>query len=68
MHQSTQKQKVQGNSRLLIKDKAAVNAAITTSWSNGQTEGQITKLKLVKRQMYGRAKLDLLQARLIGVI
>ena len=50
----------------VIKDKAAVNAAITTSWSNGQTEGQITKLKLVKRQMYGRAKLDLLQARLIG--
>lgn len=31
----------------------------------GQTEGQITKLKLVKRQMYGRAKIDLLQARLI---
>lgn len=51
----------------VIKDKAAVNAAMT-SWSNGQTEGQITKLKLVKRQMYGRAKLDLLQARLIGVI
>jgi transposase len=50
----------------ITKDKAAINAAITTSWSNGQTEGQITKLKLVKRQMYGRAKLDLLQARLIG--
>jgi len=50
----------------VIKDKAAVSAAITTSWSNGQTEGHITKLKLVKRQMYGRAKLDLLQARLIG--
>jgi transposase len=50
----------------VIKDKAAINAAITTFWSNGQTEGQITKLKLVKRQMYGRAKLDLLQARLIG--
>ena len=30
------------------------------------TEGQITKLKLVKRQMYGRGKLDLLQARVIG--
>ena len=29
------------------------------TWSNGQTEGQITKLKLVKRQMYGRGKLDL---------
>ena len=50
----------------IIKDKAAVRAAITEPWSNGQTEGQITKLKLVKRQMYGRAKLDLLQARLIG--
>ena len=48
------------------KDKASVRAAIIEPWSNGQTEGQITKLKLVKRQMYGRAKLDLLQARLIG--
>ena len=50
----------------VTKDKAAVTAAISSSWSNGQTEGQITKLKLVKRQMYGRANLDLLQARLIG--
>jgi len=50
----------------ITNDKAAVSAAITTGWSNGQTEGQITKLKLVKRQMYGRGKLDLLQARLIG--
>ena len=48
------------------KDEAAVRAAITSHWSNGQTEGQITKLKLVKRQMYGRGKIDLLQARLIG--
>ena len=47
------------------RDNAAVRAAIAEPWSNGQTEGQITKLKLVKRQMYGRAKLDLLQARLI---
>jgi transposase len=31
---------------------------MTLPWSNGQTEGQITKLKLVKRQMYGRGKLD----------
>ncbi|MBZ0260126.1 MAG: ISL3 family transposase [Hyphomicrobiales bacterium] len=52
----------------LNNDKAAVHAAITEPWSNGQTEGQITKLKLVKRQMYGRAKIDLLQARLIGAI
>jgi transposase len=50
--------------RRRLKDQAAINAAITTSWSNGQTEGQITKQKLVKRQMCGRAKLDLMQARL----
>jgi len=50
----------------VLKDKAAVSAAIISPWSNGQTEGQITKLKLVKRQMYGRGKLDLLEARVIG--
>ena len=49
------------------RDHAAVRSAIAEPWSNGQTEGQITKLKLVKRQMYGRGKLDLLLARLIEV-
>jgi hypothetical protein len=43
----------------VTKDIAAVHAALVQPWSNGQTEGQITKLKLVKRQMYGRAKIDL---------
>jgi hypothetical protein len=50
----------------IASDRDAVRAALVQPWSNGQTEGQITKLKLVKRQMYGRAKLDLLEARLIG--
>ena len=50
----------------ITKAKAAVRAAIVEPWSNGQTEGQINKLKMVKRQMYGRAKVDLLEARLIG--
>jgi transposase len=50
----------------IARDRNAVRAAIVEPWSNGQTEGQITKLKLVKRQMYGRAKLDLLRARLLG--
>lgn len=45
-------------------DRDAVAAVITETWSNGQTEGQITKLKLVKRQMFGRAKFDLLKAQL----
>lgn len=52
--------------RGVLNDEAAVRAAIASLWSNGQTEGQITRLKLVKRQMYGRGKIDLLQARLIG--
>src|SRR5208282_2615957 len=50
----------------IAKSKAAVRAAITQPWSNGQTEGHVNKLKMVKRQMYGRAKVDLLEARLIG--
>jgi transposase len=46
-------------------DLTAVKAALSEPRANGQTEGQITKLKLVKRQMYGRAGLGLLRARLI---
>ncbi len=43
----------------------AVRAALTTPWSNGQAEGQITQLKLLKRQMYGRAGFDLLRRRVL---
>lgn len=50
----------------LAKDKAAIAAALAQPWPNGQPEGQITRLKLVKRQMFGRAKIDLVEARLIG--
>ncbi len=46
-------------------DKAAVMAALSLDWSNGQTEGQINRLKFVKRQMYGRAGFDLLKARFL---
>jgi transposase len=52
--------------RGVTKDFNAVRAAIIESWSNGQTEGHVNRLKVVKRQMYGRAKIDLLEARLIG--
>ncbi len=46
-------------------DYAAVRAALETPWSNGQTEGQVNRLKFIKRQMYGRAKLDLLRLRVL---
>jgi transposase len=46
-------------------DKAAVAAALTERWSNGQTEGQVLRLKLIKRQGYGRAKIDLLRKRVL---
>jgi transposase len=48
------------------RDYDAIIAALTLPWSNGQTEGQVTRLKLVKRQMYGRARLDLLARRLLS--
>lgn len=47
-------------------DRAAVNAGLTLSWSNGPTEGHINRLKLIKRQGYGRAKFDLLRARVLA--
>jgi len=49
----------------LRQDEAALTAALTLPWSNGQTEGQVTRLKLVKRQMYGRAKADLRRRRVL---
>lgn len=49
----------------LAQDGDAVRAALTTPWSNAQAEGQITKLKLLKRQMYGRANFDLLRRRVL---
>lgn len=52
--------------RGLARDHLAVRAAISTAWSNAQAEGQINKLKMIKRQMYGRGNLDLLQARVIA--
>ncbi len=54
--------------RGIMRDRNAVRAAIVEPWSNGQTEGQVNRLKVVKRQMYGRAKIDLLEARLIGAM
>jgi len=49
----------------LRQDQAAVRAALTLEWSQGQVEGHINRLKLLKRQAYGRAKLDILRVRLL---
>ena len=49
----------------LLPDKAAIQAGLSEEWSNGPTEGHINRLKTLKRQMYGRAKFDLLRQRLL---
>jgi len=54
-----------GFAKRLGADEAAVRAAATLPWSTGQVEGQINRLKTIKRQMYGRAKLDLLGRRFL---
>jgi len=51
--------------RGLSEDYEAVRNALRYEWSNGQLEGQVNRLKLIKRQMYGRAKFDLLRARVL---
>ena len=49
----------------LASDNEAVHAALSMEWSNGQVEGQVNRLKLIKRQMYGRAGFDLLRQRVL---
>lgn len=54
-----------GFARGLGRDEAAIRTGFDLPWSQGQTEGQITRLKLIKRQGYGRAKFDLLRKRVL---
>jgi transposase len=49
----------------LTSDLLAVRAGLTYEWSQGQVEGQVHRLKMIKRTMYGRGKLDLLRARVL---
>ena len=51
--------------RVLRRDLDAVKQAITSRWSNGPVEGHINRLKMIKRQMYGRAGFELLRARVL---
>ena len=51
--------------RRLSRDLEAARNAVTETWSNGQTEGQVNRLKTLKRAMYGRSGAELLRARLL---
>jgi transposase len=51
--------------RMLRRDLEAVRNAVADCWSNGQVEGQINRLKTLKRAMYGRAGIELLRARML---
>jgi transposase len=48
-----------------LKNDKAVEAALQEPWSNGQVEGQVNRLKLIKRQMLGRASFELLRRRVL---
>jgi len=58
-------QQLQRFAKRLSADYDAVRAALMLAWSNGPVEGQINRLKSLKRQMYGRASLDLLERRFL---
>lgn len=56
---------LRGFSRNLRRDWDAVHAGLTKRWSSGSVEGHVNKLKVIKRQMYGRARFDLLRNRVL---
>ncbi len=55
----------QGFANGIRRDYAAVKAAFSSEISNGQVEGQVHRLKLQKRQVFGRANFDLLRLRVL---
>jgi transposase len=63
--QTTGPPELRGFSRNLRRDWSAVHAGFTVHWSSGPVEGNINRLKLIKRQMFGRAKFDLLRKRVL---
>src|SRR5207248_3064177 len=54
--------------RRVEQDQAAVQAGLTLAINNGQVEGQVTKIKLIKRMMYGRATFPLLRPRVLHAL
>jgi transposase len=56
---------LRGFSRNLRRDWDAVHAGLTLGWSSGSVEGNVNRLKVIKRQMFGRARFDLLRKRVL---
>lgn len=56
---------LRGFAKGLYHDFDAVKAGLTLHWNSGKVEGTVTRIKMIKRQMYGRAKLDLLRKRIL---
>jgi transposase len=56
---------LRGFARNLRRDWAAVQAGLTLEWSSGPVEGHVNRLKLIKRQMYGRGRFELLRRRVL---
>jgi transposase len=52
----------------ILRDRAAVEAALRYKWSNGITEGHVNRLKLIKRTAYGRASFTLLRHRVLAQV
>jgi transposase len=63
--QQTGPPELRGFSRNLHRDWDAVQAGLTVRWSSGCVEGLVNKLKVIKRQMFGRARFDLLRTRVL---
>jgi transposase len=63
--QASQLPELQSFASGVEQDKAAVQAGLTLTINNGQTEGHVTRIKLIKRMMYGRAGFDLLRQRVL---
>jgi transposase len=63
--QASETPAVRGFVASLLRDEDAVKAAVTEDWSRGQVEGQVSKVKLVKRLLFGRATCDSLRRRVL---
>ncbi|WP_369751363.1 transposase [Micromonospora sp. ATCC 39149] len=58
---------LRGFAACLVGDRDAVVAGLTQPWSSGPVEGHVNRIKTIKRQMYGRANLDLLRKRVLAL-